>query len=64
MHSAQLRSPAITIDRKAEVSFAEHAAGGSPAPEVFLGASDSRDNRRIARHRALIVFPHRESEIP
>ena len=52
------------FDRKVEVGFGEYASGASLAPEIFLGASNSRDRRRIGWNCALIVRGHRESEIP
>jgi hypothetical protein len=49
------------VGRKLEVRFGEFAA--SRAPEIFLGASNSRDSRRIGWTRARIGRAHRESEI-
>jgi hypothetical protein len=52
-----------TFARKLEVSFGEYVSGASPAPEIFLGASNSRNSRCIGWNRALTVCAHRESEI-
>src|SRR5713226_287205 len=52
------------FDRHVEVSFGGYVFGSSPAPEISLGASNSRDSRRIRWNCALVVRTHRESTVP
>src|ERR1700738_4091698 len=64
MRSALLRHDQHhAFDRNLEVSFGGYVFGASPAPEIFLGASNSRDSRRIRWNCALVVRSHRESTV-
>src|SRR6266852_6385612 len=64
MRSALLRCDQHhAFDRNVEVSFGGYAFGASRAPEIFLGASNSRDSRRIHWDCALVVRTHRESTV-
>ena len=51
------------IDRKVEVGFGEDVSSVSLAPEIFLGASNCRDSRRVRWNCALVVRTHRESTV-
>ena len=51
------------FDRNVEVRFGGYVFGASRAPEIFLGASNSRDSRRIHWNCALVVRTHRESTV-
>ena|ERR1700732_4195084 len=51
------------FDRNVEVSFGGYVFGASRAPEIFLGASNSRDSRRIHWNCALVVRTDRESTV-
>ena len=51
------------FDRNVEVSFGGCVFSASGAPEIFLGASNFRDSRRIHWNCALVVRTHRESTV-
>src|ERR1700716_927859 len=51
------------FDRNVEVSFGGYVFSASRAPEIFLGASNFRDSRRIHWNCALVVRTHRESTV-
>src|SRR5260370_21688684 len=51
------------FDRNIEVSFGGYVFGASRSPEIFLGASASRDSRRIRWSCAFVMRSHRESTI-
>ena len=51
------------FDKNVEVSFGGYVFGASPPPEIFLGASNSRDSRRVRWSCVLVVRSHRESTV-
>src|SRR5260370_14910101 len=64
MRSALLRCDQHhAFDRNVEVSFGGYVFGASRAPEIFLGASNSGDSRRIHWNCVLVVRTHRESTV-
>ena len=63
MRTDVTRHQPSNLCQKTRGGFGEYVSGASPAPEILLGASNSRDSRGIGWNRVLTVCAHRESEI-